>query len=266
MKAEEQTRRKMFRHGGVGLAIQNDKIRQQRQMSVKMVGVADSQAARSVLEQTSLDEFIASADLARQSFDGNRGNHLLVVVCCAQLVSSGPAPLSTADQERVAAARRVQVPIPRRPHWHEGISHDELAGLEGEAFLNWRRCLAHIEEKQGLVMTPYEKNLEFWRQLWRCVERADLLVQILDARDPEFYRCHDLERYVSEFDGKRTLLLINKADFLSPDLRRRWATHFAAAGVDHIFFSALRELHRQETRSEKVGSRTSACRRAALCL
>jgi large subunit GTPase 1 len=126
------------------------------------------------------------------------------------------------------------------------MSSDELTALEGEAFLNWRRGLARIEEGQGLIMTPYERNLDFWRQLWRCVERSDLLVQILDARDPEFYRCHDLERYVGEWESKKTLLLINKADFLTPELRSRWKQSFAAAGVDHLFFSALRELHRQQ--------------------
>lgn len=211
-----------------------------------MTGVAESQVARSVLEQTSLDDFMSSAELARATFDAVRGEHLQPVDCSARLVSAGPAELSTAEQERIAAARRVYVPIPRRPAWHEGISSDELAGLEGEAFLNWRRSLARIEETEALVMTPYEKNLDFWRQLWRCVERADVLVQILDARDPDFYRSHDLERYVGEWGTKRHLLVVNKADFLSADLLRRWSAHFAAAGVDVVFFSALRELHRQQ--------------------
>ena len=73
-----------------------------------------------------------------------------------------------------------------------------------------RRGLAKMEEEDGMILTPYERNLEFWRQLWRCVERSDVLVQILDARDPEFYRCKDLERYIEQFAGKRHLLLLNK--------------------------------------------------------
>merc|ERR1711988_607942 len=105
--------------------------------------------------------------------------------------------------------------------------------------------------------TPYEKNLDFWRQLWRCVERADLLVQIVDARDPGFYRCHDLERWVSEWESKRTILLVNKADFLTPELRRQWAAHFGAAGVDALFFSALRELHRQQRLPTTTASQDS---------
>jgi large subunit GTPase 1 len=35
--------------------------------------------------------------------------------------------------------------------------------------------------------TPFEKNLEVWRQLWRVVEKSDILIQIVDARNPTLY-------------------------------------------------------------------------------
>jgi ribosome biogenesis GTPase A len=44
-------------------------------------------------------------------------------------------------------------------------------------------------------MTPFEKNLEVWRQLWRVLERSDAVVQVVDSRDPLFYRSEDLEAY-----------------------------------------------------------------------
>lgn len=93
-----------------------------------------------------------------------------------------------------------------------------------------------LEENDSLVLTPFEKNLDIWRQLWRVVERSDLvcfftycgflvfensilmlhaytfnicfvkkitnlatilqLVMVVDARDPLFYRCPDLEVYL----------------------------------------------------------------------
>lgn len=39
-----------------------------------------------------------------------------------------------------------------------------------------------------MLFTPYEKNLDFWRQLWRVIERSDLIVQIVDARNPLMFR------------------------------------------------------------------------------
>ena len=52
-----------------------------------------------------------------------------------------------------------------------------------------------LEDEEKLVLTPFEKNLEVWRQLWRVVERSDILVQVVDARDPLCYRSEDLEDY-----------------------------------------------------------------------
>lgn len=52
-----------------------------------------------------------------------------------------------------------------------------------------------LESEEGLIVTPFEKNLEVWRQLWRVLERSDVIVQVVDARDPLFYRSEDLEEY-----------------------------------------------------------------------
>ena len=34
-----------------------------------------------------------------------------------------------------------------------------------------------------------------WRQLWRVLERSDIVLQIVDARNPDLYRSRDLEVY-----------------------------------------------------------------------
>ena len=52
---------------------------------------------------------------------------------------------------------------------------------ERAAFVAWRRELAAVEEGEGLVLTPFEKNLEVWRQLWRVLERSHIVVQARPA-------------------------------------------------------------------------------------
>ena len=42
------------------------------------------------------------------------------------------------------------------------------------------------------MVTPYEKNLEFWRQLWRVIERSDVVIQIVDSRHPLLFRLVEL--------------------------------------------------------------------------
>lgn len=70
------------------------------------------------------------------------------------------------------------------------------------------------------IITPYEKNFEVWKQLWFTVEKSDVVVQIVDGRDPLFYRCISLEEYVKEVDEKKiNLLIINKSDLLPLKIR-----------------------------------------------
>ncbi|KAL8449797.1 hypothetical protein Emed_002760 [Eimeria media] len=134
----------------------------------------------------------------------------------------------------------------------------ELDAIELDGFLQWRRSLAKMEE-DGIILTPYERNLEVWRQLWRVVERSHLVLQIVDGRSPAFFRCRDLEKYVKELSpDKRVILVVNKSDLLPAGVRAQWATYFAANGVDAVFFSALRELDQQEKEDEEhFGSESS---------
>ena len=58
-----------------------------------------------------------------------------------------------------------------RPNWHGGMSAEELQSLERQDFLEWRRSLAELQDVENITITPFEKNLDFWRQLWRVIER-----------------------------------------------------------------------------------------------
>jgi len=95
----------------------------------------------------------------------------------------------------------------------------------------------------NLAITPFEKNIEVWRQLWRVIEKSDVLIQIVDARNPEFFYASDLEKYITDVgqSQKEFMLLINKSDFLSESLIKHWNDYFNEKGVKHIFFSALKE-------------------------
>lgn len=35
--------------------------------------------------------------------------------------------------------------------------------------------LCRLEENDKLILTPFEKNIDIWRQLWRVLERSDLV-------------------------------------------------------------------------------------------
>lgn len=141
--------------------------------------------------------------------------------------------------EKKQIDKKDLIVIPRRPKWDEKTSAEELQTKEKENFLAWRRDLAMLQEEDGLMLTPYEKNLEFWRQLWRVVERSDVVAQIVDARNPLQYRSEDLEKYVKEMgEDKMNMILVNKADFLNDEQRAKWAEYFDTLNMKVAFFSA----------------------------
>ncbi|EMS54804.1 hypothetical protein TRIUR3_20330 [Triticum urartu] len=177
-------------------------------------------------------------------------------------------------REEQEALHADSLRVPRRPPWTAQMTTEELDTNEKRAFLEWRRSLARLQENEELVLTPFEKNLDIWRQLWRVLERSDLLVMVVDSRNPLFYRCPDLEdshhnqcfilycllicevfesfllssdiylflrikEYAQEIDEhKRTLLLVNKADLLPLSVRRKWADYFKEHDILYLFWSA----------------------------
>src|SRR5579859_4770891 len=168
--------------------------------------------------------------------------------------TTNPYLLTPAQETALAkkqSAKKSALTVPRRPPWTPETTPVELERAERDAFLDWRRGLARLQESDDLLLTPFERNLEVWRQLWRVIERSDLVVQIVDARNPLLFRTEDLERYVKEVDPKkRNLLLINKSDMLTDDMREQWATYFEEKGINYKFFSAYLAKELNEARKE----------------
>lgn len=206
---------------------------------------------RSVTEQAALDEFLSTAELAGTDFTAEKMNNVKII----HTDQKNPYLLSAAE-ERAAVGKqkehRSRLTVPRRPHWDSTTTPEQLDRMERDSLLEWRRGLAELQENNDLLMTPFERNLEVWRQLWRVIERSDLVVQIVDARNPLLFRSEDLERYVKDVDSrKENLLLVNKADMLTLEQRQAWADHFEEAGISYKFFSASLAKEMNEAREEE---------------
>jgi len=193
---------------------------------------------RSVTEQAALDEFLSTAELAGTDFTAEKMNNVKII----HTDQKNPYLLSAAEERAAVGkqkAHKDRLTVPRRPHWDSTTTPEQLDRMERDSLLEWRRGLAELQENNDLLMTPFERNLEVWRQLWRVIERSDLVVQIVDARNPLLFRSEDLERYVKDVDPrKENLLLVNKADMLTLEQRQAWAQYFEEAGISYKFFSA----------------------------
>ncbi|PYH42033.1 ribosome biogenesis GTPase LSG1 [Aspergillus saccharolyticus JOP 1030-1] len=215
---------------------------------------------RSITEQAALDEFLSTAELAGTDFTAEKMNNVKII----HADQKNPYLLSASEEKSAITKHRQnrgRLTVPRRPKWDASTTRNQLEQLEKESFLTWRRGLAELQENQDLLMTPFERNLEVWRQLWRVIERSDLVVQIVDARNPLHFRSEDLESYVKELDPKKqNLLLVNKADMLTEKQRAAWADYFERHNITFRFFSAHLAKEQNEARllAEESGSESDS--------
>ncbi|VDO80941.1 unnamed protein product [Haemonchus placei] len=128
----------------------------------------------SITEETSLEEFLAKANLAGTEFTAERQQFRVIEKETAVVVPSRVDYENNLELQRQLEHR---LKIPRRPSRALYNTADELTQLENESFLKWRSDLAELQEKDGLTLTPFERNPEMWRELWRVVERSDVVVQ-----------------------------------------------------------------------------------------
>ncbi|WBW71758.1 GTP binding protein, HSR1-related [Schizosaccharomyces osmophilus] len=228
---------------GLGRAIQADfaKSRKNRKGGLKHTTEMDPRAKKpllqSVTQESNLEEFLNTAELGEVDFVAEKQNVRVI-----QNPEQNPF-LPTAEEAKNSRTRQEKnkdrLTIPRRPRWNESTTPEELERMEKDSFLDWRRSLAQLQEVEGFVITPFERNLQIWRQLWRVIERSDVVVQIVDARNPLFFRSANLEHYVREVDPKKkNFLLVNKADMLTTEQRKYWAAYFNEHNISYLFFSA----------------------------
>jgi len=82
-----------------------------------------------------------------------------------------------------------------------------------------------IDKSDGRVAAGQQSRRAYLRELKKVVESADVLLQVLDARDPIGSRIHKtLEDVILSKADKRMVLVLNKIDLVPKDVVGQWLT------------------------------------------
>lgn len=240
---------------------------------------AASSKIKSIIETDDLTDFLSRAELADREFESER-ERFVVIDSVAQEVVHGKQSTRSVQwdanvrggedgvdmKDYITATSQAakfdfkELSVPRRPKWDKHTTPEELDRNEKDSFLDWRRKIAAYEEEIAassatrVTVTPFEKNIEVWRQLWRVVERSDVIALVVDGRNPQFYLSMDLRTYVEDGLGKSMIVIVNKCDYLTETQREMWHEYFKSLnGLEHVFFSAFQEQEILDGVKEDVG-------------
>lgn len=109
---------------------------------------------------------------------------------------------------------------PRIPY--KNVSKEEYKKKEASVFNEWKKINYEF---------IFERNIEIWRQFWITCERSDVIVQIIDSRNPNFFINKDI---LKMYPTKKHVILSNKADLTS--------TKVEIEGFEIIYYSATRDI------------------------
>ncbi|KAG6422338.1 hypothetical protein SASPL_118906 [Salvia splendens] len=95
-----------------------------------------------------------------------------------------------------------------------GILEDEEI-KEGEEGVN--------EKPTNVTRKVDSSEKAFYKELVKVIEASDVILEVLDARDPIGTRCFDMEKMVlSAGPDKRLVLLLNKIDLVPREAAEKW--------------------------------------------
>ncbi len=116
---------------------------------------------------------------------------------------------------------RLSIP-PRVPF--AGIKPEDYRMVELAVFNKW---------KQIHASKVFERNIEIWRQFWILCERSDVLVQIVDARNVDFFFNHDI---LTVYPKKKHIVLCNKIDLLNEEEAKKIEDMFKRKNIEcHLY-------------------------------
>ena len=96
-------------------------------------------------------------------------------------------------------------------------------------------------EAQAFRMDSSRKS--YFKELLKVIESADIILEVLDARDPLGYKSQELENKVLSYGNKNLILVLNKIDLVPGNVLQAWYSLLSKTLPVVLFRSNTQEQH-----------------------
>lgn len=104
-----------------------------------------------------------------------------------------------------------------------GASLAELAGRAAQSSQQFEQQQSQqTEQKTDELVINDASRRAYMKELRKVVDKADVVLEVLDARDPMGCRTLDMEDAIGNRHGKKLVLVLNKVDLVPPHVLQPW--------------------------------------------
>ncbi|EDW33826.1 GL21923 [Drosophila persimilis] len=123
------------------------------------------------------------------------------------------------------------------------------------------------QKKYKNAVTKEQSLKQYFKEFRKVIENADVVLEVVDARDPLGTRCTEVERAVRGAPGnKRLVLILNKADLVPRENLDNWIKYFRRVGPVTAFKASTQDQASRLGRRKLHDMKSAKAMQGSVCI